>query len=125
MHFSVPDGDKTEQVPNPWTGKLILACPMTLPQAEAFELAIDEANENIPKPEDITPESKFWWSKVDKPRLTGVLACAEKWELKDFPEMVILETFPFSPRRESHLFIEWLFDEVRKIYTNEADIPNE
>lgn len=123
--FTNLDGEKQAQVKNLWTGNLILACPMTLPQAEAFERAIDESNDLFPKPGENPLEGKFWWSKIDKPRLAGVLACVEKWNIPDFPEVVSLESFPFSPRHESHLFIEWLFDEVRKIYTNEANIPNE
>ena len=101
-----------------WPGKVTVADPMTLPQAEAFEAGLslpDDAKEK---------GGNVFLSVVDKTQLPTILACVEKWELGNFPESPSLETWPFSPRRESHQLIAWLFDEIRKVYLGELEVPN-
>lgn len=95
---------------------MTIADPLTMPQAQAIEATIKqiEGGEN----------GKTWLSVVDGMQLPAVLACVEKWELSNFPANVTADTFPASPRADSHKLIAWLFAEVFKVYIGEAEIPN-
>lgn len=61
---------------------------------------------------------------VDERMLPAVIACVEKWELQGFPEIVTADTFPATPRGESHELVKWLFAEIHRIYIGELTIPN-
>jgi len=101
-----------------WQGTVTLAKPMTLPQAEAFEATLE-----VPK--ELPADGMVFNTVFDKQKLPALLACVEKWELTDFPELPTLDTFPFSPRSLSHQLIEWIHGEILKIYIGESEIPNE
>lgn len=101
-----------------WSGTVTISDPMTLPQAEAFEAGLI-------LPDKIDENGKIFLTALDKPQVPAILACVEKWELADFPNPVAVENFPFSPRKDSHDLIEWMFSEIRKIYLGESDVPNE
>ena len=103
---------------NKWAGSVVIAEPLTLPQAEAFEQALGV-------PEGYPVDGMVFHTVGDKHVLPAVLACVEKWELTDFPADVNIGTFPFSPRGASHELINWLFTEIGKVYAGEAVIPNE
>ena len=58
--------------------------------------------------------------------LPVLLDCAEKWELKNFPETLTVDNFPGTPRKDSLALIAWLINEVTAIYKgNEDNDPNE
>lgn len=99
-----------------WTGTISLYERFTLPQVELVEDALLTV---LP-----VNEGKVRLTHIDKPRLPALLACVEKWDLKDFPDPVTVETFPLTPRRPAHELIEWIFDEIRIIYNGEIEIPN-
>ena len=91
---------------------------MTLPQAEAFETGLS-------LPDGLSKDGQIFFTILDKPQLSSILLCVEKWELVNFPESVTADTFPFSPRKDSHELIAWLFGEIRKVYLGELEVPNE
>jgi hypothetical protein len=97
-------------------GSVTLFDPMTLPQAEA----INEARRYF---FDNKKEQGQYVSNLDldKPRIPAILACVEKWELENF----IPDPFPMSPQAARHKLINWLWDEIVKIYDEEEEIPNE
>lgn len=99
-----------------WTGTVSLHDRFTLPQVELVE----EALLTIPPVND----GKVRLTDIDKPRLPALLACVEKWDLKDFPDPVTVDTFPLTPRRPAHELIEQIFDAIREVYNGEIDIPN-
>lgn len=101
-----------------WAGSVTIAEPLTLPQAEAFELGLE-------MPKDIPTDGLIFNTVPDKQKLAALFACVEKWELADFPNEVNVGNFPFSPRGESHKLITWVFDEISKVYMGEAEVPNE
>ena len=97
-------------------GTVYIAEPLTCAQAEAIEAAMEI---------NIQPDEKIWYTVLDKKKLPAIFACVEKWELSNLPENITSETFPFSPRKDTHQLIDWLYDEIRKVYLGELEIPNE
>lgn len=94
---------------------MTIADPLTLPQVEAIEEAMELKVEG----------EKVYLSVFDKKNLPAILACVEKWELDYFPETVTLQSFPMSPRKASHELIGWLWGEIIGVYVGEQEIPNE
>lgn len=101
-----------------WSGSVEIADPMTMLQVKAVEDALSKFTEE--KKEG----GRVWFSEVDEAMLPAVFACVEKWELSGFPSTVTVETFPATPRTESHKLIRWLFNEIYKVYIGEVEIPN-
>lgn len=98
-----------------WAGSVTIADPLTIPQAHLIEAGLHR------------PESdgeKVWLTVIDEMRLPAIMACVEKWELENMPQPVTVETFPASPRGDSHKLIEWLFNQILQVYFGEALIPN-
>lgn len=100
-----------------WSGSVTIADPLTIPQAQLIE----DALERPAKSEDGT----VWLTVIDSQRLPAIFACVEKWELSNMPDPLTIDNFPASPRRESSQLIEWLFYEINKVYLGEAIVPNE
>ena len=90
---------------------------------EEATLATELSQLGLPK-ENSEAGGRVWLSVEDERLLPAVLACVEKWELDKFPESVTLETFPASPRAESHGLVAWLFNEIFTVYIGEKQIPN-
>ena len=104
-----------------WQGSVTISDPLTLPQVEAIEAGLE-----MPRQADDTDkDGRVFFTVLDKPHLPAIFACVEKWELSHFPESVTIETFPMSPRKDSHELIAWLFHEIYKVYMGELEIPNE
>lgn len=99
-----------------WAGTVVIADPLTIPQAQLIEAAM--------RPVEGDDAGKVYLSQIDANQLPAVIACVEKWDVTNMPEGVTVETFPASPRKESHEFISWLFGEVLKVYFGELNIPN-
>lgn len=101
-----------------WSGSVHIADPMTMPQVKLVEdvlrFTIEDKNEN----------GKVFLSVVDETMLPAICACVEKWELRNFPTTVTPDTFPATPRKESHELIAWLFREIYKVFIGETAIPN-
>ena len=102
-----------------WAGTVTIADPLTLPQVELFEAALELPAEAADK------DGRVFLTVLDKPQIPALLACVEKWALSGFPESVTADTFPMTPRKASHDLIAWLFGEIRKVYLGELEIPNE
>jgi hypothetical protein len=99
-----------------WSGSVVIADPLTIPQAQAIEAGMS-------KPE-AGDDGRLWLTVIDKMQLPAILACVEKWDLANMPETVTIDTFPASPRADSHKLIDWLFSEIRGVYFGEASVPN-
>lgn len=98
-----------------WAGRVTIADPLTLPQAQAIEASLDKSG-------DIkTVDGKLWLSTIDENKLPAVMVCVEKWELSNFTP----DPFPASPRVDSHKLIDWIYSEIIKVYSGEAEVPNE
>ena len=70
---------------------------------------------------------EFSWetSDIGDAFIPPILACIEKWELKNFPENPTLETFPGTPRSKVNRLLAWLLNSVRVVYVgNEDNDPN-
>jgi hypothetical protein len=93
-----------------------IADPLTIPQARLIEEGLE-----VPAP---NADGKYFLSALDVNQLPAVFACVEKWELSNMPEKLTADNFPASPRKDSHLLIEWVFREIMKVYTGELEIPN-
>jgi hypothetical protein len=66
-------------------------------------------------------DGRVWFTAIDGAKLPAVQACVEKWELENFNP----DPFPFSPRGDSHHLVDWIFQEILKIYIGDLEIPNE
>jgi hypothetical protein len=97
----------------------VLSDPLTLPQAMAIEAGLKKNADTAAEGNNVE------WTRLDDGAVKAILVCVEKWELENFPEIVTAENFPASPRLDSHKLIDWLFGEIIKIYTGDAQIPNE
>ena len=114
-----------------WTGAVTIFDRLFLPQVEAVDSAINDDEPKRVIEHEITEGKEkrkvksYIMTELDKPKLPALIACVEKWELShDFPEKPTVETFPLTPRRPSHELIEQVFDEIRKVYNGEIEIPN-
>lgn len=101
-----------------WPGSVTIADPITLPQAKLIENAMRPI-------ESDTGDGRVFLSTVDEARLPAIFACVEKWELDNLPDDMTLETFPASPRGDSHKLAEWIFRELLAVYFGESVVPNE
>jgi hypothetical protein len=100
-----------------WPGSVVIGDPLTLPQALAWEKAVNNSRKL---------EGDITMTDINYALMPGICACVEKWELEGL-ENVTPETFPASPRKESGELIDWLIGEIAQIYRGEeakAD-PNE
>jgi hypothetical protein len=98
-----------------WAGSVTIADPLTLPQAEAIEAALDFR----------TNGGQVFLTVVDKSYLPAVFACVEKWELSNFPQTPDMSNIPMSPRKESSDLYQWIWGEIRAVYLGESTVPNE
>lgn len=104
-------------------GSVTLADPLTLAQARLIE-----AGMRPPEDDEYFVNSKgdkvYYYTVDDEKQLPALFACVEKWEIENLPNPLTLENFPASPRKRTHYLIEWVFNEIKKIYIGELQIPN-
>ena len=101
-----------------WPGHVVLHAPLNWRQYAAFQDALTEANALY---ESNAPNQ----SRIDAALIPGLCACVAEWHLSDLPAVVTLDTFPFTPRRNSSALVSWLLKEVTALVTEaDADIPN-
>lgn len=100
-----------------WSGSVTIADPLTIPQAQAIE-------DGMTRPEN-GEDGRVWLSVIDGMQLPAIFLCVEKWELANMPDPLTIDSFPASPRKESHDLVEWLFGEILKVYFGESIVPNE
>lgn len=134
-----------------WAGEVIIADPLTLPQAELIENGFEKDEpeelinarnkyfESVNNKGETSQETmslkldllllleknRQYHTVADKRQFPAIFACVEKWNLSNFPANPSPENFPMSPRGDSHKLIAWLFSEIRKVYFGEAEVPNE
>lgn len=98
-------------------GSVEIADPLTLSQAQLVENGMEK-----PK---LGEDGRYWLSVKDEFQLPAVIACVEKWEIKNISASPTIDTFPGSPRVTSHDLIDLIFSEIRKIYLGKINVPNE
>lgn len=98
-----------------WAGSVTISDPLTLPQAEAIESALEFSAHG----------DKVYLTVIDKSYLPAVFACVEKWELSNFPENPEIGNIPMSPRKESSELYQWIWGAIRGVYLGESQVPNE
>jgi hypothetical protein len=98
-----------------WSGSVTLYDPLTIPQAMAFEDALDLAR---------AEENKdFTRAKIAQLLLPGICACVEKWEL-DGLGIVTPENYPASPKLSSAMLLSWLMGEITTLFKEADEVPN-
>ena len=101
-----------------WPGTVTIADPLNMAHVDALEKAMSW-------PDDVQDGKPILYTVMDKPAVSALLVCVEAWNLENFPSPPTAETFPFSPRKDSHDLIQWIFEEIRQVYLGEQLIPNE
>jgi hypothetical protein len=99
-----------------YKGSVTIADPLTIPQAQAVERGMVSPT--------IDADGKVWLSFYDGNQIYGVIACVEKWSLENLPDNLTVDSFPASPRKETHQLIDWIYSEIQKVYFGELLIPN-
>ena len=100
-----------------WAGSVTIADPLTLPQAQAIEAAMEGIDFE-------GKEQQVVITLLDEKKQPAIMLCVEKWELDNF-NLCPDGTPPASPRLESHKLREWLFFELAQVYFGELIVPNE
>jgi NADPH-dependent ferric siderophore reductase len=106
-----------------WQGSVTLYDPLTLPQVKLIEAGLE-------LPESAKGKERILFTVTDEVALPAIFACVEKWDISPTlkvreSEPLSVDNFVFSPRDETHELIKWIFDEIRRIYLGELEIPNE
>jgi len=104
-----------------WRGTVEIFDRLHLSQVELVEEALLDEGEQV---KNIPESGRIRFTQLDKPKLPALLACVEKWNLSDFPDSVTVDTFPMTPRKAAHELIETIFDEIRKVFNGELQVPN-
>ncbi len=107
---------KTIQVTGKWSGSVEIADPLNIQQAQLV-------NDSLQLPQK-NEDGTYYTVALDAGKIPAIIGCVTKWSLKDFPEIVTLETFPASPRKAAHALIDLLHAELVKIYIGELEVPN-
>ena len=114
-----------------WTGHVILHDPLNLVQVYAIEDVSDKAIEIEPSKylqliQDKTGKdiNVRWSSRSDALLIPAILLCVAEWHLSGFPEDLKADTFPVTPRKDSRQLIDWLWDEINKVYLGDNEVPN-
>ena len=96
-------------------GTVVLADPLTFPQANAFEdalVAVRELGDGI----SLTKQMYAW--------LPGILPCVEEWHLNSgFPERPALDNFPRTPGDPIARLVFWLVGEITALYKEADEVP--
>ncbi len=117
-----------------WAGSVTFCDPLTAPQVFAIEDALDEIAEIEPsafkrsQKKSRKKKGKVelkWQSRFNYAYLPAIILCVESWDLKNFPENVTRDTFPFIQSNDATILISNLFTELMKIYNEESTVPNE
>jgi hypothetical protein len=99
-----------------WGGSVTFHDPLTLEQEAAWEYAIADFQ--------MAREKGGGLSAQNVALMPGILACVEKWELKDFPERITLTNFPMRPKEERAKLIAWLVTNIAELYSDSVTVPN-
>jgi len=99
-----------------WGGSVTFYDPLTLEQEAAWEYALGAFNK--------AREANGGVSAFLIALVPGFTACVEKWELKDFPERITLDTWPRKQKMESAKLIGWLVTNISELYSDSVTIPN-
>lgn len=92
---------------------------------QLFQPQVDVIEDALNLLDGLDPEIKYRTSMFDKGQIPAVLACVEKWELKDYPVPTSPDTVLLSPRKATHELILWIFNEIVAVYLGEKEVPNE
>ena len=119
-------GRKIESPVEKFAGHVVIADPMTMPQVLAFEDALIKAGAFYEEENGMRILKRdAMWGAPDSVYMSGVFPCVEEWKLKNVPENPDKDNFYFSPRPASHTLVQWLVNEILKVYWGEVEVPNE
>ena len=105
-----------------WPGTVTLADPLTFPQYIAWMDAVEAAQGDK---ETLTVSDAAFLPRVTAAILPGICACIEAHDLKGLPPILVVETFPATPRIASGRLIAWLIGEINLLMQEAEDLPNE
>ena len=114
-----------------WPGHVLLHDPLNIEMVFAIEDVQDKATELEPSKflqkasEQGANIGVTWSSRTDSIIIPAILKCVAEWHLENFPAELKAENFPASPRKDARILIDWLWDEINKIYIGEVEVPNE
>lgn len=115
-----------------WAGYVLLHDPLNLEQVFAIEDVQDRSTEIEPskflqKISDVSGTSIgiTWSSRTDKLIVPAILLCVKEWHLTGMPEHPDVDNFPASPRKDARQLLDWIWEEINKIYMGDVEIPNE
>ena len=115
-----------------WAGYVILHDPLNLEQVFAIEDVQDqsvdlEPSKFLKKLEEVggTSVGVTWSSRSDKLIVPAIILCVKEWHLTDFPDTPDLSTFPATPRKDARVLVDWLWEEINKLYAGAVEVPNE
>lgn len=55
-------------------------------------------------------------TEADGTLLPAIIKCVDEWHLRDYPENVTIDTFPYTPKNDAALIVDWLVGEITEIY---------
>lgn len=64
-------------------------------------------------------------SVSDEKMLPVLIEIVKEWHIENIPEKPGVEEIPMTPAEKGHEFVKWLSGELYKMYTGEAQVPNE
>ena len=128
---------KIESPVKRWPGTITLPEYLTIPQAMAWEDALEKARDLLPEVEfelkedgsidasKLLPEHLEYLNisnsvKYANEVLPGIKECVLEWNLKDFDP----ENFPATPRQSRLELMNWLMTEITKLYKEADEVPN-
>lgn len=120
-----------------WPGTVVIPDFLTIPQAIAWEDALEDARSLLPdiefeyKEDGSLDFSKFTLEhykfmgisqslKYENKMLPGIKACVESWNLTGFD----VNNFPATPRQARVDLFTWLISEIMALYRDETEVPN-
>ena len=101
-------------------GSVTLAAPLNFPQFIAWQDALECAKEAG----GVNVGDLALNARVTLAVLPGVLACVDKWEIRNLPSDPALDTFPATPRAEVFALVAWLIPEIMRVVTEAESVPN-
>jgi hypothetical protein len=97
-----------------WPGTVTIADPLTLPQYAAWE-------EALPK---IFGKTERGVSATELDVLPAIFKIVEKWDLTGFPTNPTIDNFPPKPALKRIALINWLANEITKLWLDDDEDPN-
>lgn len=106
-----------------WPGTITIPDYLTIPQAMAWEEAINNASSILPeKTESNLGErvNKSFTSEWASLIIPGIKSCVLEWNLENFDP----DNFPATPKLSRIQLLSWIMSEITNLYKEADEIPN-